>query len=155
MKHRFTFPVSKLAYNSWYEPTSMINDDPIWYTTSVPCADIPQEVRDLVPKAFEIQVQKRLPLFNFRSRFRPVVCGMERDNSDLAALRIKLDMMNIPLERLYIDLPGEIAVSVWEKTQHGRNAPVMDPWGTAIEAIRIDPSKVKVPTWAEIAAGDY
>ena len=148
MRTRFAFPIRSMNFLALTRQHSFFPDQPAKYSVSFPATDLPLEMAQMIPSQARKGVESRLGLITASSLLRPHLRDMTDDNSDMRELNLKLHDANTSIETVLRDMPGEIAVEMWARTNPRHTD--YDPWGVSLVGLRFDASKAKVPTWEQI-----
>ncbi len=124
------------------------------YSMSVPVADIPEDIAGLMPDQINYVAGTPAKLFSLRTKFKPMIFGQDPSGEDLLPLRRFCEATGCTMSRLISGSPCEVAVVLFEKRENPRydnHRP--DRYGLGLEALRIDPGLIKLPTWESLTGG--
>jgi len=148
MRSLFSFPVRSIRFVAVTEARSFFEEHQPRFSVSFPATDMPLEMVQMIPTQARKAAESRRGLMTASSARRPYLRDMTENNTDMRELNLKLHDINQSLDSVLRDMPGEIAVQMWErKTRAGYDA---DRWGVGLIGLRFDAAAVKVPTWEQL-----
>lgn len=138
----FTFTATALQYLSLDEP------DPYGsYSVSVPVLDVPEGIAKSIPYAMSRALETSHGTIALRGNRKPVIFGIAPDSADLRRLRDFCALTGYSINRLLVGYPAEISGVLWHLEKKVQN---QDTMRMAIDAIQINATQVKLPSWDDL-----
>lgn len=146
-----TFSVTSLNFLNLDAPFTAFPEGQPRYSVSVPTADVPARIAELIPHNLAAAARSSMALLSLRSRNRPVVYGAMDDGSDLMRMREFCMATGHSFDTLLRGQRAEVSAVLFQKTRSRHED--ADEWGLSLRGIKIDPSRVILPRWADFIEG--
>lgn len=135
-----TVRATSIRFVSIYEPSTPPDSVKGRYGLAFPWQDVPEDLQDVFAPSIVAAKASSWGLVNVVAYRRPMVFGQRPDCSDLVELFQRCQAMNLSLSALLAGQAADCHLTFWHKSQT-----LESPVGVALNAVTIDPSKIRFP----------